>query len=183
MSSIDSVAVLGAGTMGHGIAQVCAAAGCEVRLYDIDDAAVGSGLERIGRNLDKGIERGKVTEDEREDILARLSTTTTIVEAVSGVDLVIEAAPESMELKEGIFSAVAATAPAIAAASVAATVYRDRLRGERDERYPGYVLASHKGYASAEHLAAVGSLGPSPAHRRRFSPFKPALFDRYALRA
>lgn len=112
MSSIDSVAVLGAGTMGHGIAQVCAAAGCEVRLYDIDDAAVGSGLERIGRNLDKGIERGKVTEDEREDILARLSTTTTIVEAVSGVDLVIEAAPESMDLKERIFSEVAAAAPA-----------------------------------------------------------------------
>ncbi len=112
MSSIDSVAVLGAGTMGHGIAQVCAAAGCEVRLYDIDDAAVGSGLERIGRNLDKGIERGKVTEDEREDVLARLSTTTTIVEAVSGVDLVIEAAPESMDLKERIFSEVAAAAPA-----------------------------------------------------------------------
>ena len=72
---------------------------------------------------------------------------------------------------------------AIAAASIVAKVYRDALMCELDERYPGYGLASHKGYASAEHLAAVGSLGPSPAHRRSFSPFKPALFDRDALRA
>ncbi len=72
---------------------------------------------------------------------------------------------------------------AIAAASVVAKVYRDALMCELDERYPGYGLASHKGYASAGHLAAVGSLGPSPAHRRSFSPFKPALFDRDALRA
>ncbi len=72
---------------------------------------------------------------------------------------------------------------AIAAASIVAKVYRDRLMCELDERYPGYGLASHKGYASAEHLPAVGSLGPSPAHRRSFSPFKPALFDRDALRA
>ncbi len=72
---------------------------------------------------------------------------------------------------------------AIAAASIVAKVYRDQLMCELDERYPGYGLASHKGYASAEHLAAVGSLGPSPAHRRSFSPFKPALFDLDALRA
>ena len=72
---------------------------------------------------------------------------------------------------------------AIAAASVVAKVYRDALMCELDERYPGYGLASHKGYASAGHLAAVGSLGPSPAHRKSFSPFKPALFDRDALRA
>ena len=72
---------------------------------------------------------------------------------------------------------------AIAAASVVAKVYRDALMCELDERYPGYGLASHKGYASAGHLAAVGSLGPSPVHRKSFSPFKPALFDRDALRA
>lgn len=111
MSGIGTVAVLGAGTMGHGIAQVSAAVGCEVRLYDIDDAAVGRGLARIRGNLDAGIERGKVTEAERDDVLAHLSGTTFIADAVVGADLVIEAAPESMELKERIFAEVDAAAP------------------------------------------------------------------------
>jgi 3-hydroxybutyryl-CoA dehydrogenase len=109
--SIDTVAVLGAGTMGHGIAQVCAAAGCDVRLFDINDEAVDRGMERIRGNLEKGIARGKVTEEERDGVLGRLSTTTVIADAVTGADLVIEAAPESMELKESIFREVDAAAP------------------------------------------------------------------------
>lgn len=111
MSDIGTVAVLGAGTMGHGIAQVCAAAGCTVRLYDIDDAAVQSGLARIRGNFDKGIDRGKVTESERDAVLERLEGTTSIAEAVTGSDLVVEAAPESMDLKEKIFREVDAAAP------------------------------------------------------------------------
>ncbi|MDH3270665.1 MAG: 3-hydroxyacyl-CoA dehydrogenase family protein [Gemmatimonadota bacterium] len=111
MSTIDTVAVLGAGTMGHGIAQVSAAAGCAVRLYDIDEGAVAAGLARVRANLDKGIERGKVTADERDAIMANLSTTTSIAEAVDGVDLVVEAAPESIQLKESIFSEVDVAAP------------------------------------------------------------------------
>ena len=111
MSEINTVAVLGAGTMGHGIAQVCAAAGCTVRLYDINDEAVGAGLSRIQGNLNKGIDRGKVTEGERDGVMALLSTTTSITEAVKGADLVVEAAPESMELKAKIFAEVDAAAP------------------------------------------------------------------------
>ena len=111
MSDINTVAVLGAGTMGHGIAQVCAAAGCSVRLYDINDEAVASGAARIEGNLNKGIDRGKVTENERDAVLNRLTTTTLIAEAVTGADLVVEAAPESIELKAKIFSAVDAAAP------------------------------------------------------------------------
>jgi 3-hydroxybutyryl-CoA dehydrogenase len=111
MSEINTVAVLGAGTMGHGIAQVCAAAGCSVRLYDINDEAVASGAARIEGNLNKGIDRGKVTENERDAVLNRLTTTTLIAEAVTGADLVVEAAPESMELKAKIFSEVDAAAP------------------------------------------------------------------------
>lgn len=108
---IESVAVLGAGTMGHGIAQVCAAAGCTVRLQDISDDAVAGGLERIRGNLDKGVDRRKVTEEERTATLGHLSTTTSIAEAVDGVDLVIEAAPEAMEIKESIFGRVDEAAP------------------------------------------------------------------------
>jgi len=65
---------------------------------------------------------------------------------------------------------------AIAAASVIAKVYRDAIMERLDEEYPGYGLAGHKGYASAIHLAVVGELGPSPIHRKSFSPFKPILF-------
>jgi 3-hydroxybutyryl-CoA dehydrogenase len=111
MTAIDTVAVLGAGTMGHGIAQVCAAAGCDVRLYDINAEAVSSGLTRIRGNLDKGIDRGKVTEEERDGVLGRVSTTTSIGEAATGANLVVEAAPESMELKAKIFGEVDAAAP------------------------------------------------------------------------
>ena len=111
MSPIGTVAVLGAGTMGHGIAQVSASSGCTVHLYDINDTAVAGGLDRIRGNLDKGIARGKVTVEARDTTLANLSTTTSIGEAVTGADLVIEAAPESMKLKESIFNEVDAAAP------------------------------------------------------------------------
>jgi 3-hydroxybutyryl-CoA dehydrogenase len=109
--TIETVAVLGAGTMGHGIAQVCAAAGCDVRLFDVEEAAVRAGVSRIRANLDKGIARGRVTETERDAVLERLRATTEISGAVRGSDLVIEAAPESMELKEAIFRDVDAAAP------------------------------------------------------------------------
>jgi 3-hydroxybutyryl-CoA dehydrogenase len=112
VNEINVVAVLGAGTMGHGIAQVCAAAGCRVRLYDINEVAVAGGAARIAINLEKGIERGKVTPEERDAVLTRLTTTTVIAQAVQDVDLVIEAAPESMELKARIFGEVDAGAPA-----------------------------------------------------------------------
>lgn len=109
--TIDTVAVLGAGTMGHGIAQVCAAAGCSVRLFDIDQTAVQAGHDRIEGNLAKGIERGKVTEAERDGVLSRLTLHTSIGEAADGADLVVEAAPESMALKEKIFTEVDAASP------------------------------------------------------------------------
>jgi ribonuclease HII len=62
------------------------------------------------------------------------------------------------------------TSFSIAAASVLAKVYRDRLLVELDGQFPGYGLASHKGYCSAEHLAALARLGPTPLHRRSYSP-------------
>jgi 3-hydroxybutyryl-CoA dehydrogenase len=112
MNEIGRVAVLGAGTMGHGIAQVCAAVGCDVALQDIDDEAVQRGLARIRANLDKGVELGKVAPEERDTVLGRVSATTSVVEAASGADLVVEAAPESLELKQEIFSVVDEAAPA-----------------------------------------------------------------------
>jgi 3-hydroxybutyryl-CoA dehydrogenase len=108
---IRRVTVLGAGTMGHGIAQVCAGVGCAVALYDIDDGAVRRGLARIRANLDKGIELGKATPADRDAVLARVSALTSISDAVAGADLVVEAAPESLELKAKIFSEADGAAP------------------------------------------------------------------------
>lgn len=111
MSSTRNVAVLGAGTMGHGIAQVCAQAGCTVVLYDVDDAAVRRGMDRIEGNLAKGVELGKVSPEERDATCERIRTSTSVPEAVADADLVVEAAPESLVLKRRIFAEVDGAAP------------------------------------------------------------------------
>lgn len=111
-SSPPSVAVLGAGTMGHGIAQVAAAAGYPVRLYDADPDALRAGLDQIRANLDKGVELKKVTPAVRERTLGAVVPTETLDAAVDGVGVVIEAVPERMELKRRLFRDVEAGAPA-----------------------------------------------------------------------
>ncbi|WP_302082592.1 3-hydroxyacyl-CoA dehydrogenase family protein [Salinibaculum rarum] len=93
------VAVLGAGTMGHGIAQVSAMAGHDVWIRDIDESIVDDGLAAIESNLDAGIERDKVTESEAAATLDRLTGTTSLADAVTGADLVVEAVPEDMDIK------------------------------------------------------------------------------------
>ena len=98
---IRTIGVLGAGTMGHGIAQVAAAAGFQVLLRDLDQAAVEGGRKSIERNLARGIERGKVTEQQRDETLARISLTTELGD-LSGVDLIVEAAPENLKLKQNL---------------------------------------------------------------------------------
>ena len=98
---VRRVSVLGAGTMGHGIAQVAAACGCDVIMRDIDAGAVGRGLKAIERNLEKGIQRGKVTEEDRDATLQRIRSTTNL-EDIRDSDLVIEAAPEILDLKQSL---------------------------------------------------------------------------------
>ena len=93
------VAVLGAGTMGHGIAQVSAMAGHDVQVRDIDDELVADGLTAIESNLEAGIERDKVTQNEADATLDRLSGTTSLESAVTDADIVIEAVPEEMGVK------------------------------------------------------------------------------------
>lgn len=104
--TFENVAVIGAGTMGHGIAQVCAMVGMEVRLFDVADAALQNGLDRVHANLDKGVDRGKVTTELRDSTLQRLAGTTVLDVAVDGADLVIEAVPEVLELKQSLFSSI-----------------------------------------------------------------------------
>lgn len=96
---IQKIGVLGAGTMGHGIAQVAAAAGYMVVMRDIQTEALVRGVQSIERNLAKGIQLGKLTEQDRDDTLQRIRGTTQL-EELRDVDLVIEAAPEILELKQ-----------------------------------------------------------------------------------
>lgn len=107
---MERIGVIGAGTMGHGIAQVCAMAGYAVTLTDAQPEATAAGAARIRANLDKGVARGKVTPEVRDRALAALSTGD-LAAAADGADIVIEAAPERLELKQSLFTQVAAIAP------------------------------------------------------------------------
>ena len=89
-----TVAVLGAGTMGAGIAQVCAQAGSSVILQDVTGELAQKGLARVRDFLQKGVEKGKVTAQTRDEVLARITTTADRVRACRTADLVIEAVPE-----------------------------------------------------------------------------------------
>ena len=108
---IERVTVLGAGVMGHGIAQVAAMAGHHVTLHDPDAAAADRGLARIRANLDKGVSLGKVGANQRADALARIALAPSLTAACEHTDLVVEAAPERMELKRRLFREVEAAAP------------------------------------------------------------------------
>lgn len=100
MSAIEKVTVIGAGTMGHGIAHVAAAAGCEVRLQDMTKELAEAGIAKVRENLEKGIAKGKVTAEERDRVLSRIRPAAALAEAAADADLVVEAAPEKLELKQ-----------------------------------------------------------------------------------
>ena len=106
------IAVIGAGTMGRGIAYVALVAGHAVSLYDAEAEALGAALGRITGAFDKGIERGKVTAELRDAALARLTVATELAGALAGADVVIEAVPERIQLKREVFRAAEERAPA-----------------------------------------------------------------------
>jgi len=108
---IQKATVIGAGTMGHGIAQVLALAGVTTSLFDVADDAVERGLGQIRANLDKGVDRGKVEAAARDAALARLSGATDLKAASAESDVVIEAVPEKLELKQSIFKELSAALP------------------------------------------------------------------------
>jgi 3-hydroxybutyryl-CoA dehydrogenase len=108
---IDNAVVVGAGTMGHGIAQVLAQAGIATTLVDVDAAVVERGRRAIESNLDKGVQKQKLTAAERDATLARL-TTSTDKGALARADLLVEAIPERMEWKKALFAEADALMPA-----------------------------------------------------------------------
>jgi 3-hydroxybutyryl-CoA dehydrogenase len=111
MPEIERIAVIGAGTMGHGIAHVAAQAGYDVALYDAVEGAAARGLERVRENLDKGVARAKVTEADRDAAVARLRAATSVEDAASRADLVVEAVVESIDVKRELFGELDRVAP------------------------------------------------------------------------
>ena len=97
------ITVLGAGTMGHGIAQVCAMAGYSVCLTDQSQEQLELAMTKIDSNLKKGLERGKVSQETYALATANLETHVDLATAVQGAELVIEAIPENLELKQRLF--------------------------------------------------------------------------------
>ena len=109
--TIRKVAVIGAGTMGSGIAQVCAQTGWETRLFDAFPESLERGIERIQEFWDRGISKGKTTSQQKEKWTSNLIATSEMSEAVEGSEIVIEAVPEKMELKKSIFEELGVMAP------------------------------------------------------------------------
>ena len=104
--TIRHIAVIGAGTMGHGIAYVASVAGYDVRLADAEAATLETGMRRIREAFDKAVERGKATPESRDAALERLASAGSAFEAAKGADLVIEAVPERLELKQSVFKEI-----------------------------------------------------------------------------
>lgn len=99
---VKRVMVIGAGQMGSGIAQVCAQAGYDVIMHDVKEEAAKKGLERINRLLQRNVEKGRMTEEEKTETLQRIALTSDLQEA-RNADVVIEAVVEDMEVKTKVF--------------------------------------------------------------------------------
>ncbi|HYS10664.1 MAG TPA: 3-hydroxyacyl-CoA dehydrogenase family protein [Myxococcales bacterium] len=101
---VQRVLVVGAGTMGTGIAQVAARAGYRTEIYDVAGGAAQRSLERIGDSLSRAVEKGRCTAAEREQALQRLAVASDLDAAAGAADLIVEAAPEDLELKQQLFA-------------------------------------------------------------------------------
>ncbi|HEX76808.1 MAG TPA: 3-hydroxyacyl-CoA dehydrogenase family protein [Dehalococcoidia bacterium] len=129
--TVERISVIGAGLMGHGIAQVCAQAGYQVVMRDLSEELVNKGLERIRKFLSDGVHKGKVSQADADSTLGRILATTSLEEAARDTDLIIEAIVEDMEQKKQLFREL------------------DRLCA------PHVIFASNTSYLSITEMAAV----------------------------
>ncbi len=140
MSHVETIAVLGGGTMGRGIAHVCALAGYRTRLTDVSEEVLAAARRTIEKNLDKGISLGKVDASDAEAALERLTLHGVLEEAVADADLVIEAVPEDAKLKMDLFARCEAAAPGhalFATNTSALSVTEVAAATERADRFAG----------------------------------------------
>lgn len=108
---IKKIAVIGAGIMGNGIAQVCAQSGFEVTMRDIDQKCLDKGMKKIEKNLSKAVAKEKMSQEDMDKIIGNLTPVLELKEAVDGADLVIEAATENIDIKKSIFKEIDEVCP------------------------------------------------------------------------
>ncbi len=109
---IKNIVVIGAGTMGNGIAHTFAQSGFKVNLVDVSQEALDRGLKTITTNLDRIIAKGNLTEEQKAETLGNITTFTALNDAVGAADLIVEAATENLDLKLKIFGQMDELAPA-----------------------------------------------------------------------
>lgn len=137
--NIEKIMVVGAGTMGSGIAQIAAACGCTVVLADIDQQRAVAAVELIGKRLERRVAAGRLATEEKDLLLARITTTTSL-EDCGAAELVIEAASEQEAVKQAIFRQLDALAPAatiFASNTSAISITRLSAATARPERFIG----------------------------------------------
>jgi 3-hydroxybutyryl-CoA dehydrogenase len=137
--AIRTIGIIGAGTMGNGIAQACAVSGLAAVMYDIAPAALERGVATVGKSLDRLIKKGTMTDADKAAVLGRISTTTELA-GIAGADLVLEAATENEALKIKILGQVAALVPAqtiIATNTSSISITRLAEASGRPERFVG----------------------------------------------
>ena len=163
------VGVIGAGQMGHGIAQVIAAAGIEVVLRDISEEFVQKGYQQIGKNLERLVGKGRLEAAEQDAILGRIATTTAIAD-LADVDLAIEAATENPEIKKKIFAELDATVkPGALLATNTSSISVTMIAAVTGRPESGDRHALHEPGAGDE----AGGDHPRPADLRRHLPGDP----------
>jgi 3-hydroxybutyryl-CoA dehydrogenase len=140
--TIRTITVLGAGTMGHGIAHAAIAGGYHARMYDVSPAATENGRRAIEGIVRKGVDLGKVSAADADAMLGRLTSTCDIASALADTDFVIEAAPEKIDLKLSLMQAVDAHAPggAIVATNTSALSITEMAGASKT---PGRVAGMH----------------------------------------
>ena len=140
--TVERIAVLGAGTMGHGIAHAAMAAGYSTRLYDVAAASLDKGRLAIETIVSKSVELGKVATADATAMLGRLTATDDLAAALADVDLVIEAAPERIDVKLALFADIQRLAPARAViASNTSALSITEMAGSLDD--PSRVAGMH----------------------------------------
>jgi len=179
MGGIRTVGIVGAGTMGSGIAQVCATAGVKVVMLDVADAALAKGRTAIAGSLDRLVKKEKLTAQAKDEALARVSTSTDYA-ALADVDLAIEAATENVALKFQILAKMDATLPAgalLATNTSSISITQLGAVTKRAERFLGMhffnpvpmmaLVELIRGLATSDEAVAAGdafvrSLGKTP---------------------
>lgn len=140
--TVKTIAVIGGGTMGNGIAHVAAMSGLNVFLIDINQSVLDKALATIGKNLGRMVSKEKITEAQKNETLARITATTDLEGSVAGCGLVIEAVNESFELKKKIFQALDAhTAPDAILASNTSSISITKLAAVT--KRPDKVIGMH----------------------------------------